>query len=99
MIAALLRALRALVARIRRPRPTATPAAPALCEPGAARREATAPTEDEARGEVFAALVADPRAPWVIVCVVPLRAPWKPMWRAEPLGPRLVPFATRWGDA
>lgn len=96
MIAALLRAVRALVARIRRPRPTATPA---LCETAGGRCAAALPTEDEARGEVFAALVADPRAPWVIVCVVPLRAPWKPMWRAEPFGPRRLPFATRWGDA
>lgn len=95
MIAALLRAVRALVARLRRSRPTATPA---LCEPCAARREATAPTPDEARGEVFAALVAEPRGPWCTVFVDP-RAPWQRMWRVTPDTLRPQVFATRWGDA
>ena len=57
------------------------------------------PTPDEARGEVFATLVTDPRAPWMVVLNEPLRAPWKPLTRLTLGGPRCLPFATRWGDA
>lgn len=73
-------------------------AAAADAPPCAARREATAPTPDEARGEVFAALVAEPRGPWCTVFVDP-RAPWQRMWRVTPDTLRPQVFATRWGDA
>ena len=98
MIAALLRALRALAARLRRPGPPATPAAPALCAPGGGCCAASAPTKDEARGMVLAALLADPRAPWC-VAIVEGRGPWAPLVRATPGGPRPQVIATRWGDA
>lgn len=95
MIAALLRAMRALAARLRRPGPPATPAAPALCD---GRCAAPAPTKDEARGMVFAALLAEPRAPWCLA-IVEGRGPWAPLVRVTPGGPRPQVIATRWGDA
>lgn len=99
MIAALLNALRALAVRIRRSRPETTPPAPALCAPGGERcADTRAPTQDEARGMVFAALLADPRAPWC-VAIVEGRGPWAPLVRVTPGGPRPQVIATRWGDA
>ena len=98
MIAALLRAMRALAARLRRPGPPATPAAPVLCAPGGGRCAASAPTQDEARGMVFAALLAEPRAPWCLA-IVEGRGSWAPLVRVTPGGPRPQVIATRWGEA
>lgn len=47
---------------------------------------------------VFAALLAEPRAPWC-VAIVEGRGPWMPLVRVTPGGPRPQVIATRWGDA
>jgi len=63
-----------------------------------AARVAALPSRDEARGLVFATLVANPRAPWCVVIVDP-RAQWESLARVTPTGPRPQVIATRWGDA
>lgn len=47
---------------------------------------------------VFAALLAEPRAPWC-VAIVEGRGPRMPLVRVTPGGPRPQVIATRWGDA
>lgn len=47
---------------------------------------------------VFAALLAEPRAPWCLA-IVEGRGPWAPLVRVTPGGPRPQVIATRWGDA